>query len=155
MHLTKDEEEGFWLKVNKNGPIPQDKPELGPCWLWTGGTSHALSDPRAYGRFYYKGKRYRAHRVAYIILRGSEPVDLHLDHLCRNRMCVNPDHLDPVTAFENNLRGESFSAINARKTNCPKGHPLVWNKTNTRRRCPSCESSNKQAKRLALKGKVC
>lgn len=53
------------------------------------------------------------------------PDGLHLDHLCRNPMCINPSHLEPVTQKENTLRGFSVPAINARKTECKRGHPFT------------------------------
>jgi hypothetical protein len=73
---------------------------------------------------------------------GAVPEGLELDHLCRVRGCVNPKHLEPVTHRENLMRGESWSAVNARKTHCPEGHP--YDETNTyidgkgRRRCREC-----------------
>lgn len=88
------------------------------CWLWTG----ELND-KGYGRCYRNGRRALAHRVAFAAVRGYQPK--LLDHLCRVRCCVNPNHLEDVDLKTNVLRGEGFYAKNARKTHCPKGHPLV------------------------------
>jgi hypothetical protein len=97
------------------------------CWIWTG-----ASDDWGYGRVYYKGRRpasAMAHRLAYEHARGAIPDGLHLDHLCRNTYCVNPDHLEPVTCAENIKRGNT--GINNRsKTHCPQGHP--YDAENTR-----------------------
>jgi hypothetical protein len=62
------------------------------------------------------------HRVSYEAFKGPIPDGLTIDHLCRNRACVNPEHLEPVTMRVNCLRGESPAAVHARKTHCPKGH---------------------------------
>jgi len=100
-------EERFWDKVNREG-------ENG-CWEWT-----AYILPNGYGWFgLVTGANQRnalAHRVAYEFVVGPVPTGLQLDHLCRNRRCVNPDHLEPVTRRENILRGQSLMAHNARKT---------------------------------------
>jgi hypothetical protein len=66
----------------------------------------------------------RVHRVVWEWLIGPIPDGLTLDHLCRNRACCNPDHIELVTMAENKRRGYSRNAINARKTHCPKRHPL-------------------------------
>jgi hypothetical protein len=102
-------EERFWGKVDKS-------PD---CWLWAAGL-----DQHGYGRFFLTKKEHYllAHRVAYTMLVGPIPDGLQLDHLCRITRCVNPDHLEPVTARTNVLRSESWSAVNARKTHCPQGH---------------------------------
>jgi hypothetical protein len=96
---------------------------LGECWEWQG-----RLDKNGYGR---KGSCL-AHRVVYEALVGKIHEGLTLDHLCRNHPCVNPEHLEPVTGKVNTLRGESFSAVNARKEFCKNGHPL--NEANTYKR---------------------
>lgn len=107
------------------------------CWIWEAGKF------RGYGCFYSSiaKKQQRAHRVAYEMFVGPIPEGLHLDHLCRNRGCVNPAHLEPVTNRENVLRGVGPTAVNAKKTHCPRGHALegdniYWRPTG--RRCKQC-----------------
>jgi len=94
------------------------------CWNWTGGLSEG-----GYGMFCL-GKRQalvRAHRYAYEQFKGPIPAGLVVDHLCRNRRCVNPDHLEPVTMLENIQRGRGFATSryspNTLVTHCPQGHP--------------------------------
>lgn len=99
----------FWRKVDKTPT----------CWLWTG----TSADGR-YGRFHLLGRNYQAHRWAYEQLVGPIPEGLQLDHLCRVTLCVNPDHLEPVTGRVNTLRGNTIQAANAAKTHCKHGHPF-------------------------------
>ncbi len=68
------------------------------CWIYRGSTL------AGYGRTTWGGKAYKAHRFFYQVLRGQIPDGLHLDHLCTDRACVNPDHLEPVTSTENTRR---------------------------------------------------
>ena len=70
-----------------------------------------------------------AHRFMYETFRGKIPSGLFIDHKCRNRKCVNPDHLDPVTCQENLLRGETLAAANAKKTHCVNGHEFTTENT--------------------------
>jgi hypothetical protein len=122
--------ERFWEKVNKNGPIPPHRPELGPCWVWT------ASLARGYGSFWIQGVMTGAHRWIYLKIVGPIPQPLELDHLCENKACVKvitdefgPAHLEPVNHRENLLRGKTIVAINAAKTHCPKGHPYTPDNT--------------------------
>lgn len=94
-------------------------PESG-CWLWD-----KCENGLGYGLVTVNGKQWVAHRYFYTQLRGPIPDGLTLDHLCRVRCCVNPDHLEPVTMRVNCLRGISFAAVNAAKTICINGHD--WN----------------------------
>lgn len=82
------------------------------CWNWTDKLM-----PSGYGQVHFQMRRYRAHRLVFELLRGPIPKGLTLDHICRNRAYVNPDHLEPVTRGENVCRGG-----NTAKTHCPHGH---------------------------------
>jgi len=90
------------------------------CWIW-------INKPNSggYGIIYYKGSWHPAHRIIYMLLRGPIPEGLELDHLCKNRRCVNPDHLEPVTSRVNQRRGNGFAGINANKIFCKHGHLLL------------------------------
>ncbi len=123
-------EERFWEKVYLP-PCEED------CWLWT---AHRA---RGYGRFWLDGRLVPAHRWAYEQEVGPIPKGLQLDHLCRNRACVNLGHLEPVTNRENVLRGNGLTAQQARRTHCPQGHSYDVANTYTDptggRRCRECE----------------
>lgn len=96
------------------------------CWEWMG-----YKCKKGYGRFVLSRRtQIKAHRFSWQIINGAIPEGLQLDHLCRNRACVNPAHLEPVTNLENTLRGANFIAVHARKTHCVNGH--VFDESNTR-----------------------
>lgn len=109
-------------------------PDAQVCWSWLG-----LVDTKGYGRIMVRYQEFKVHRVAYETWVGPIPAGLTLDHLCRNRRCVNPAHLEPVTNRENVLRGEGITAKLARKTNCLRGHPLPPPGPDGRRRCRPCD----------------
>lgn len=87
------------------------------CWNWLGRVSVF-----GYGQKPTRQGTKMAHRVFYEALIGPIPPGLQIDHLCKNKRCVNPQHLEPVTARENTMRSSNPAATNSRKTHCPKGH---------------------------------
>lgn len=91
----------------------------GPCWLWTGYVGN-----HGYGVFGVDHKTVLAHRYSYERFVGEIPTGLQIDHLCREKTCVHPDHLEAVTQSENIHRSDCVTAINARKTHCKRGHSL-------------------------------
>jgi hypothetical protein len=125
----------FWPKVDKDSPPSSFRPDLGPCWLWTGNA------PSGYGQFHYTdadGGNHSivAHKWAYQRLVGPVPQGLELDHLCRVRRCCNPAHLEAVTSAVNKRRATELIET------CPNGHP--YDEANTRwshgkwRQCRAC-----------------
>lgn len=119
------------------------------CWEWTGSLR-----PDGYGRIYFggrdSGRVWRAHRLVYEVLVGPIPDGMTLDHLCRNRRCVNPDHLEPVPNRENVLRGIGITAENKRKTHCVRGHEFTPDNTyahGSKRHCRTCRTENMRERR--------
>ena len=129
----------FWAKVDKTDG----------CWLWKGSVA-----PNGYGKF---GLRHHhavyAHRYSYALQIGSIPDGLMIDHLCRNRACVFPAHMEPVTRKENLLRGIGFAAANARKVACPQGHTYdvvnTYYDTKGRRSCQTCSKHRRRLRTQA------
>lgn len=144
-----------------NAEAVMDRVAVGPdCWMWTG-----VTDGQGYGRFRHSrqdccctdGKEpfhHKAHRVVYELLSGPIPKDKELDHLCRNRGCVNPDHLEPVSHAVNVLRGESWAGVKSRQTHCIHGHS--FDATNTyidprgHRQCRKCNVRRVRAYKARL-----
>lgn len=132
--------------------LPVKRPELfwskvligttADCWEWVG----ARTD-NGYGRWDNDRRPLLAHRVAYALSIAEPPPDRDLDHLCRNRRCCNPAHLEPVTRRENLLRGETAIARNVQKTHCKHGHPLFGENVYIRkdrpgnRECRQCRNA--------------
>ena len=119
------------------------------CWIWVGSRNHLIG---GYGIFWINHKRIYAHRASYLHFKGEIEQGKELDHLCRNRPCVNPDHLEAVTRSVNTLRG--LVPILARQrglavTHCKNGHEYTEENTYRRkdrgtRDCKTCRSIRKQ-----------
>ncbi len=129
------EEERFWMSVDATGP----------CWLWTGARTKA-----GYGNFRRSkgGPISTCHRYVWETLVGPLEPGIQLDHLCRVRHCVNPDHLEPVTNRVNVLRGMSPSAVTYRTGFCRNGHDMtdVYDYGNGRA-CRPCVLERQRKKR--------
>jgi len=147
-----------WYHFNRKNLIKVDRPikerielllskilvEDSGCWTWLG-----CLDKGGYGVFCVTiagfKKTYRAHRIVYETFKAKIPDGLVLDHLCRNRSCVNPEHLEPVTIKENTRRGLSLIPLQAEKTRCNRGH-LLENKnlylSGRKRSCCACRAYN-------------
>ena len=134
--------ERFWRKVDATGS----------CWLWNASTNQG-----GYGQFKVGPRPHLAHRVAFEALAGPIPAGLQLDHLCRNRTCCNPAHLEPVTGRENVLRGDMFAARQVARTHCPAGHPLASDNLDAyelrhgRRKCKTCHRDRERARYRATR----
>ncbi len=120
----------------------------GGCWLWLGDTA-GNGESNQYGRIRVNGKAWRAHRLSYVNANGPIPDGLVIDHLCRNRLCINPAHLEAVPQRVNVMRGEGVGAANARKTTCANGHPFTPENTivcarrgGTFRGCRTCRAAS-------------
>lgn len=130
----------FWRKVDRQGPV--GSLYYGRCWVWTAATN---SD--GYGLFSLDARSQKAHRVAYLLTRGPIPVGMQIDHLCGNRRCVNPWHLEPVTAGENIARGiaKARSRHSRRsKTHCSRGHEYTSENTVVHGGKRDCRICNRQ-----------
>lgn len=114
------------------------------CWTWTGSKTTG-----GYGNLRWRGGYEYAHRLAYKLAVGPIPEGLHLDHLCRNRSCCNPEHLEPVTQAENTRRG--LASYEIRRT-CKHGHDIsdpgnVYTNPNGHRHCRVCAAAAEAARR--------
>lgn len=118
------------------------------CWGWTGSFNSS-----GYAQLYLRpGRSLVAHRFAYELLVGPIPEGMVLDHLCRNRACSNPSHLEIVTRGENTLRGETITAANRDKTHCKRGHEFDDANTYLRygkRSCRTCRTDSTRERRAA------
>lgn len=137
-HKLLTDEERFWSRVDREGPLPGARPDLGPCWIWTGSTIRGYGQFQVGSRSDASRRMLKAHRFAYALERGPIAEGLTLDHLCRVTRCVRPSHLEEVTSAENTRRGESFATLNARKVSCPEGHPFDAMTKTGRRVCGTC-----------------
>jgi HNH endonuclease len=134
---------GFWKRIDKNGPLPPGNEHLGRCWTWLG---TMRSD--GYGTYVCRKTRYAPHRVSKTLSGFVLSQNLELDHLCANRGCVNPAHLEEVTALVNQARRHS------RSTHCVRGHEFSVENTNYRHKrgndyrvCRACGAENQRKHR--------
>lgn len=100
----------LWARVDRNGPVPAHRPELGPCWLWLG---HTNDD--GYGTIRFRGRSWLTHRVAWVLSFGEVTPGKYVLHHCDNPPCVNPAHLYEGTQKNNMddmfLRGRARPAL--------------------------------------------
>lgn len=129
------------------------------CWYWAGSMFQS-----GYGALWDGQKLRRAHRAIYEALVAEIPEDLVLDHLCMNKVCINPNHLEPVTQTENMKRfdySKRYSPL-AERTHCNYGHPFGNNTRTAIRRgkrinyrlCVTCDKLSSQRRRLKHKNAV-
>jgi len=125
------------------------------CWLWCG----KLDDK---GYAIYRGRspeRQKAHRYSYQLFIGPIPAGLVIDHLCRRRHCINPEHLEPVTSIENIIRGTGpIARYMSGRTHCDRGHLLTEENIYTRpqgwRLCKTCKRGRQRAYVLRQKARL-
>ena len=98
------QERRFWDRVDKDGPTNTRRPELGPCWIWTG-TRSTDKTGLTYGQTSYLGKRMGAHRASFLMHGGTVPAGKEVMHACDTKPCVRPDHLSAGTRSENLFDG--------------------------------------------------
>lgn len=139
--LPDTNEARFWMNVQ----IPDDPTQ---CWGWTGTVNHD-----GYAKFWsVEQSSTPAHTFSFELKNGTLAPGLVPDHTCRNRSCVNPDHIEPVTHTVNVLRGIGPTATNARKTECKRGHRLEGDnvnvKANGNRECRACIQLRADARRV-------
>ena len=115
------------------------------CWLWYGAT-----DLTGYGQIRVAGRLLKVHRLAYELEVGPIPEGFEIDHLCRVRNCVRPDHLEAVTLRENRRRANVLRRTIDTVRPCREGHPIPAGK----RSCPDCDRLRAQAKKRALDSPV-
>lgn len=121
--------------------------DRGVCWPWQGYVSK-----NGYGFITVQGTTKPAHRAVWEHLVGPIPEGLELDHLCKVPLCVNPDHLEPVTQYINNKRSDSPASVAGRKTHCLRGHPFSPDNTTIIRRAGGkcdrrCKTCHRQRER--------
>lgn len=149
--IRKPEEERFWAKVERDGPIPDHLPELGECWIWTASTNAG-----GYGTMKFRGRSELAHRIAWVLEHGPIPGDLHVLHKCDNPPCVRDEHHFLGTPADNVLdmiekeRIKGSPAANSFKTHCPEGHPYDRVAADGGRACRRCAAAATRRYRARL-----
>ena len=137
----------LFAPTGRNGLNPSIADRIdasGDCWIWLGAPSDS-----GYGRVTIKGKLKRVHRVIWETLVGPIAKNLEIDHLCRVRNCVNPDHLEPVTRATNLARGRS----NKPRPFCRRGHEYTpantYQRKNRERQCRACQRINEKKRSVS------
>lgn len=143
--ISRPIEERFFERVQEPFDVQND------CWMWTGSKTG-----NGYGQVWLNTKeKEAAHRVAYKMFVGPIPEGFHVDHLCRNRLCVRPDHLEPLSAHLN------IGQWHRARTHCRKGHP--YDRENTRyrlredriyRQCRICDREGRRGLRTRKRGLI-
>lgn len=131
-----DDEARFWSHVDKTGPVSS----IGRCWLWTGAVAGW-----GYAQIGFRNpdRRVMVHRYSFELHGGLLLDGMHIDHLCRVKLCVNPAHLEQVTPRENVIRSGGLAAQQLQRLACPQGHPYFGDNLMVdrgRRRCRTCLS---------------
>lgn len=131
----------LWSALRELDPLMRTRIRVNDnwCWIWTGAKTGG------YGRITVARKQYVTHRYIYELLVGPIPEGLQIDHLCRTPPCVNPAHLEPVTALENTRRSHGPG----RRTHCPNGHPYAGDnliRYAGRRYCRACRDARNRAR---------
>lgn len=127
------------MSLTLRNRIENNSRKIGGCWVWQRSFYNS-----GYPRTSINTKSVSAHRASYEVFKGAIPKDLQIDHLCRNKTCVNPDHLEAVTARINTLRApNAIATINSLKTHCLRGHEFSIQNTYSRkdrneRMCKKC-----------------
>lgn len=139
--LDDEAQSRFWSRVEKGEP--------NECWNWTGYTVGA-----GYGVMRVHGKQYLVHRLSYVLHGGTIPSGDTVDHLCFNKVCVNPAHLDTCSLRENQRRAwaiQYWTHYNTKKTHCKRGHEFTPENTRElkggRRCCRTCVNERQRARR--------
>ena len=116
------------------------------CWEWQGCLTKA-----GYGQIRVNNKTLYTHRLMYESYKGQLLPNCEIDHLCRNRKCCNPEHLEQVTRKINQHRGYSPAGVNSRRTHCKRGHELIpknlWNLASGKRQCKICANDLRRPRR--------
>lgn len=151
--MLTDLEQATLEKLHKNIKHTEALFEGAPCWEWQMSCMKA-----GYGQLFVAGKNNYTHRLMYQLMTGPIPEGLELDHLCRNRKCCNPAHLEAVTSKENTRRGQSNEA-SKNKTHCKQGHEFT--PENTRRHkstggryCRTCMNARGKARKAKYRAEA-